>query len=159
MKKILSILSFALILIPTLASAQIGGADFSDPAYIVLTPGFPNDPMVLSYRAGGGDDAANYDYLNESAEACIGYINTVPDHTLTLTDSFDNLRVSINSTEDTTLLIWVQNTGQVYCYDDQNGLSPEVSGPWAAGTYEIYVGTFYQGGTDYPEYTIAFSEF
>lgn len=123
---------------------------------VTLSAGFNPDPYELSGNAGGAVDAASYNDRNRSSDACGGYIDEEPNHVLTLNSAFDYLRIAIQSTGDTTLMV-IDESNAVYCYDDQEWLSPVAEGDWQAGRYEIYVG-YYDSPNQYLSYNIRFSE-
>lgn len=123
---------------------------------VTLSAGFIPDPYELSGNAGGSVNATSYNDRNRSSDACGGYIGTEPNHVLTLNSAFDYLSIAVRSTEDTTLMV-VDQSGAVYCYDDQDGLNPVAEGDWQAGRYDIYVGN-YASPNQYISYIISFSE-
>ncbi|MGB3494516.1 MAG: hypothetical protein WBA57_17440 [Elainellaceae cyanobacterium] len=109
-----------------------------------LAPGFMPDPQVGTGYSGGDrqtPDCGNVD----TADA--------PDHVVYLSNDFSFLRASVNSSEDVTLLI--QGPGGRICSDDVNGLLPEISGSWSAGTYNVWIGDW-DGG--YHRYQFSLSE-
>jgi hypothetical protein len=57
-----------------------------------------------------------------------------------LPSQVETLSLSVSSVGDTTLA--VQGPVGWWCNDDFNDLNPALSGRWAAGEYEIYVGAF-----------------
>ncbi|MEC7523971.1 MAG: hypothetical protein VYE22_29080 [Myxococcota bacterium] len=118
---------------------------------VSLTPGFMPDPQTAQGTAGGSTMANSFD---QNCNA--GRIPAQPQHNVTLTSNFNNLRVMVNSAHDTTLAIRGPD-GTWRCNDDGNGtgLDPLIVGQFNAGTYAVYVGTF-TGNTE--GYTIGFSE-
>lgn len=112
-----------------------------------LNPGFMPDPYLISYVAGGSVSAAQY------GSDCAGNIANSPDHVLVL-GAFNYLKVSVQSTADTTLAIYGEPYGRWFCNDDSEGLNPVIAGSWAAGTYYVYVGSF--SGT--PSYNLVITE-
>lgn len=112
-----------------------------------LYPGFTPDPKLLAGTAGGTVDASQFD------QSCRGWVSTTPSHTMTLSAAFPYLGVMMNSPEDTTLVIQRPN-GTYQCDDDGGGgYHPFVGGPFEAGTYQIYAGTYSSGGS--PNYRMA----
>jgi hypothetical protein len=112
-----------------------------------LSPGFLPDPFIISYVAGGSEPASQY-----GAE-CRGNVASEPDHILYLS-AFDYLKVSVQSSSDTTLVIYGEPYNTWYCDDDTEGLNPVIAGSWLAGYYYIYVGSF-DGN---PSYNLVISE-
>lgn len=113
-----------------------------------LEPGFTPDPQVGTGLSGGTRSTSDCGYV-DSANA--------PDHVVTLTRSFDFLRASVEASGDVTLLI----TGPDgrFCSDDANGLMPEISGYWPAGTYNVWIGDFEGNGSGTHRYQLMLSEY
>lgn len=112
------------------SGASNSGNDYED---LTIATGFIPDPAVLTGQSGGSVNASS---LNG---ACIGQVDSTPDHTVTLQDSFSYLRFDASSSGDTSLVIRGPN-GTYYCNDDTVGLNPRVDGSFSAGDYEVYVG-------------------
>ncbi len=105
---------------------------------VSLTPTFLPDPYVLSHVSGGPVNAARR-YGNN----CRGFISPVPDHTVELLTSFDFFRLHIQSDYDTTLIVTKENSDQIWCNDDTQGINPEVRAEnWSAGRYNVYIGSY-----------------
>lgn len=110
-----------------------------------LAPGFQPDPQVGTGHSGGDrvtSDCGNVDTAS------------APDHVVYLSTNFSFLRAAVNSPGDVTLL--VEGPGGRICSDDVNGLMPEISGSWSAGTYNVWIGDW-DGG--YHRYELSLSEF
>lgn len=107
-----------------------GGASFS------LGPGFMPDPATATGQAGGLVQA------NTLSGDCRGYVSMTPNHVLTATGAFPNLRIAVNGgTADLTLVVR-RPDGTYLCNDDSEGLNPMVEGPFAAGEHQIFVGSY-----------------
>jgi hypothetical protein len=104
---------------------------------IALNPGFAPDPMLLNGAAGGPTDAMTL------SPSCRGSIATTPNHTFTVSAPMNFARFTAESPTDLTLV--VRGPNGILCNDDTHGFNPEVAGPLAAGTYEVFVGVY--GGT------------
>ncbi len=87
-----------------------------------------------------------------STGKCNGYIDTLPDHRLTLTNDFDYLSIATLA-EGYTSLVIVGPNAEVWCATDQN---PGISGFYEQGSYEIYVGNLSQGAG--PRYELIITE-
>jgi hypothetical protein len=90
---------------------------------------------------------------------CTGFADTNPDHILTLENDFPDLTLTVDSGEDTTLLVQGPNDNTVRCGQDvsRTNLDAEVTGEnWPAGTYRIWVGAHDQG--DRFSYTLTVQE-
>jgi hypothetical protein len=137
----------AVILVAILWVAPVS-ATFED---FDLSPGFLPDPTTGTGLSGGRVDAATYG--NTSHGPCTGMIDDTPDHTMVLRQDFSQLRVQVDSGQDTSLVI--RGPGGLRCNDDSDGLNPVIEGYWPAGTYQIYVGSV-ESGTH--NYSISISE-
>jgi hypothetical protein len=89
-------------------------------------------------------------------DACPGYFDAAPQHTVVLTSDEPYLRIEAPSDGDATLAI-VSPDGSVWCDDDSAGnLTPRLEGYFPAGVYQVYVGTYAPGRTS--RYELLFSE-
>ncbi|NEQ97731.1 MAG: hypothetical protein F6K30_13600 [Cyanothece sp. SIO2G6] len=137
--------ALAVILMSTGLTVGFAAQARADYESFVLQSGFTPDPQTGSGLSGGP----------RYTEDC-GFIDSVdaPDHVIQLNESFDFLRAQASSNSDITLVI-VGPDGR-YCSDDANGLMPEISGYWPAGTYEVWIGDWDGGGY---RYEFSLSEF
>ncbi|WP_417489844.1 hypothetical protein [Maricaulis sp.] len=107
---------------------------------VALTGGFSPDPHVVEVIAGGtlaAESAAD--------SMCRGYVSAAPDYELSFTPGSLGLFISVLSDADTTLVI-NDPTGNWVCNDDNYGLNPGIHFDQpAAGTYDIWVGTYREG--------------
>jgi hypothetical protein len=118
------------------AAAPTGGAGGT----ISITTGF-TDPTMAEGTSGGAVDAST---LNSE---CRGYVSSSPDHILEVGAAFPRLRVMALGTEadsDVTLVVHKPD-GSYLCNDDSDGFHPMVEGEFAAGRYEVFVGSYEQG--------------
>jgi hypothetical protein len=92
--------------------------------------------QTLNGNAGGAVHAATMD------PRCTGQVGDTPNHVLVLPSAMPQLTLSVEAGPDATLV--VLGPGGTLCDDDTNGLNPALSGPFAAGTYSVFVGS-YQG--------------
>lgn len=109
-------------------------------------PGFTPDPTTTSGQAGGALQASSLASADVNGNGCPGSIPAMPQHTLHLATALPLLRVLVNASEDTTLLIR-SPSGAFYCNDDSgdpnNGLNPVIEIPSAPpGDYAVYVGAY-----------------
>lgn len=112
-----------------------------------LGAGFTPDPQRSRGQTGGNRDARSY------GKACVGTIDSTPDHNLTITSAV-NLKVFVESTTDSTLVIVGPN--RTWCDDDSHGdLDAEVNAMFSPGRYQIFVGT---NGQQNGNYTITLTE-
>jgi len=106
-----------------------------------LAADFEPDPYVLQHRAGGPVIGS----MNFS-DSCRGYVADKANHVLELTEALPQLRLSVNSVDDTSLIVFDRKNNILYCNDDTNGANPEVvieNAP--ASIFEVYVGNFQEG--------------
>jgi hypothetical protein len=112
-----------------------------------LGAGFEPDPQRSRGQTGGSRDASTL------GKACVGTIDTTPDHRLTVTSAL-NLKIYVESSTDSSLVVVGPN--RTWCDDDSHGnYDPEISGNFAPGQYQIYVGT---NGSQNGDYTITLTE-
>ncbi|MEB3210303.1 MAG: hypothetical protein VKL39_03075 [Leptolyngbyaceae bacterium] len=152
----------AIATLPVLAIAESGKAQsvvfgssprlFED---VMLTPTLVSDQTTVRGISGGPLPASEVAGREETVTGgCLGYVDTEPDHRITLTDFFDYLALEIQSPEDTTLV--VRGPGGSWCSDDVYGYNPAIAGQWFSGTYDIWIGS-YTANTYHP-YVIRISE-
>lgn len=117
---------------------------------ISLSTSFLPDPALAQGVAGGPRNAS------EVSSDCVGEIDTIPDHTVTLEVDFSYLRFRAFSDDDTSLVIRAPN-GVYHCNDDGNGtgLDPQIEGAFTAGEYQVFIGAI---GSGNPEYRLEVSE-
>ncbi len=135
---------------PGVAGLSIAPGDWtSNFGTITLASGFMPDPHRVTGTSGGGIDAGPI------SPGCRGWIASRPDHVLSATTAFANLRVMVKSTSDTTLVVQKPD-GTWLCNDDTDGRNPVVASPMPAGNYRIWVGAYTQG--EQSAYTLGLSE-
>lgn len=122
---------------------------------VVLTPNLvPSDTTVRGI-SGGPLTASSVSGRPETVTGpCTGFVDTEPDHRMTLTDYFEYLSLEIQSPEDTTLV--VRGPGGSWCNDDVYGFNPAIAGQWFSGTYDIWIGSYTENS--YHPYVIRISE-
>jgi hypothetical protein len=105
-----------------------------------LAPGFSPDPLIL-HGLSGGTSLAQDIAQQEKTETgpCEGFVDTQPDHRLTLSQFFNYLRIEVKSNDDTTLVI--RGPGGSWCNNNYATLNPGLAGQWLSGTYDIWVGS------------------
>jgi hypothetical protein len=114
-----------------------------------LERNFRPDPKRLTGNGGGNVSIAS---IAGIADNCRGFANDEPNHTITLTETFqvlDLLVYTTNINDDPTMLIKGPN-GIVICADDESGgRNPQSSRrlangtyqSWPKGTYQVWVGS------------------
>lgn len=128
----------------------------AEPRYgtLNLSAGFDSDPRTVSVVAGGANPAGHL------GSSCAGNIdNSRPDVDLNYTAGSFALSIYVESSADTTLVVYDPN-GRWLCNDDfsgQSSLNPGLvlSSP-PSGNYNIWIGSF--GRESYPQATLHISE-
>ncbi len=121
---------------------------------VTLTPNFIPDPITVRGISGGSQVAGTVSgRADTTTGACVGFVDETPDHRMTLTDFFDYLRLEVQSSDDTTLVI--RGPGGSWCSDDYTGVNPGIAGQWFSGTYDIWVGSYRENS--YHPYVIQIS--
>ncbi len=122
---------------------------------LAIAPKLNLDPQVLQGISGGVEETTKVSgrATTETGD-CIGFVDTLPDHKITLASNFKFLNLKVLSSGDTVLLI--KGPGGSWCNDDSNGRNPAIAGDWLKGTYEIWVGS-YEQNSSYP-YLLQVSE-
>lgn len=129
-----------------LIAAALSGLAFSAPAAaqerVQLRAGFLPDPFALDVTPGGEVEADA-----DLGEDCAGWISDAPQVRLRYSAGRVSLHIFAGSRTDTVLVVR-DPSGTITCNDDHAGLDPGVSidAP-ASGTYDIWVGTFDEGGS------------
>jgi hypothetical protein len=98
-------------------------------------------PITIGGTSGGNVKAQKIARTENTATGyCDGYVNTRPNHLLKLESFFEFLRLEIQSSADTTIL--VEGTSGVWCNDDAASANPMIEGQWQAGLYKVWVGSY-----------------
>lgn len=85
---------------------------------------------------------------DQDGNLCTGYGDVNPDHILILENDFSSLTLTVDSGEDTTLLIQGPDDHTIRCGQDISRSNPDAEisdNNWSAGTYRVWVGTHDQG--------------
>jgi hypothetical protein len=116
-----------------------------------LTAGFAPSPYTTAITSGG---PVNAGYLGG---ICGGFMTAAPDFRIQWAGATAQLRLAFQSAGDTTLVVRDPG-GTFYCDDDSaGGLNPLVQiGSPAAGTYNVWVGSFASG--DFHSGTLSVAE-
>ena len=83
---------------------------------------------------------------NTSTGYCDGFVRQQPNHILKLNAFFDYLRLEVESSADTTVL--VKGAGGIWCNDDAGSANPMIEGQWQPGIYQIWVGSYQPDSSD-----------
>lgn len=109
---------------------------------------YPPTDASATGRIVGSYSLANIASTDQAGNLCAGYADTNPDHILTLEGDFPSLTVTVDSGQDTTLLIQGPDDNSIRCGQDisRSNLDAQVvDNNWRAGTYRIWVGAHDQG--------------
>lgn len=130
-----SLCLFTLAFVPSLSSAQ------SKEKLITLGNQVLPDPLVIRGETGGRHRAAELlDTEGTSTGFCNGFVKKKPNHILVLSSFFDFLKIEVNSSSDTSIII--EGPGGVWCNDDFHGINPVIEGQWQPGNYKIWIGSY-----------------
>jgi hypothetical protein len=100
-----------------------------------IAPKFTPDPQVYTGVAGG--DVPLISIATSKANGqCQGLTQQSPNYSLTVQKDFGFLALKILGDRNLSLL--VKGPDGIYC---RSGGSPELSGAWVAGNYEIWIST------------------
>jgi hypothetical protein len=107
---------------------------------VTLTPNFTPNPVTVHGISGGSIPASEIAGRDETSTGlCIGFVDEEPDHVMTLTQFFDYLKLDVEGSGDTSLVI--RGPGGSWCNDNFGTLNPGIEGQWFSGTYEIWIGS------------------
>jgi hypothetical protein len=126
----LSIALTGLALAPLLISVAPA---MSQEAIKPISPKFTPDPLVYVGQAGGDIPLASIATSKANGQ-CQGLTQKSPNYSLTVQRDFGFLALKISSDQNLSLL--VKGPDGIYC---RSGKSPELSGAWVAGNYEIWI--------------------
>ena len=99
------------------------------------------DPLIIKGETGGKHKAA--DLINTEGTStgfCNGFVKKKPNHILVLSSFFEFLKIEVNSSSDTSIII--EGPGGVWCNDDFHGINPVIEGQWQPGNYKIWIGSY-----------------
>lgn len=98
-------------------------------------------PLVIKGKSGGTIKAKEITQIENTATGyCDGYVRPQPNHVLKLESFFESLRLEVESSADTTIL--VKGPGGVWCNDDAGSANPMIEGQWQPGTYQVWIGSY-----------------
>lgn len=134
--------SLAVLVSVVPAAAQTANAE------PITLSAYPPATASVSGRIVGSYSLSNIASSDRFGNLCAGFADTNPDHILTLESDFPSLTITVDSGEDTTLLIQGPDDNSIYCGQDisRSNLDAQIVGDnWRAGTYRIWVGAHNQG--------------
>jgi len=99
------------------------------------------EPIILSGNTDGNLKALDVSQTATTTTGyCDGYVSPQPNHLLELESFFNSLRLEVESSVDTTVL--VKGNGGVWCNDDSGSANPIIEGQWQKGLYKVWVGSY-----------------
>ncbi|WP_081942829.1 hypothetical protein [Myxosarcina sp. GI1] len=108
---------------------------------VIIDRQFISSPMTLEGISGGNSSAAEVVRTENTATGyCDGFVHRQPNHIFKLNSFFDFLKVEVESSADTTILI--KGPGGVWCNDDAESANPMIEGQWQPGIYEVWIGSY-----------------
>ena len=114
-----------------------------------ITLGDRVDPNPLIVRGISGGELEATDIVDTEGTTtgfCNGFVENRPNHILVLKNFFEFLKIEVDSSTDTTIII--EGPGGVWCNDDSDNANPAIEGQWQPGRYKIWIGS-YQEDIDY----------
>jgi hypothetical protein len=109
-----------------------------------LSTGFQPDPAILRGSTTGQMNAVT---VFPAVTCTNAFIAAQPNHIVQLQTGFNHLRILVNGSADTVLVIRTAD-GTMLCNDDSAGsFNPTVEATFGPGPISIYVGTYQQGAT------------
>ncbi len=100
-----------------------------------------NQPLTIRGTSGGAIAAWEIAQTkNTPTGYCDGFARSQPNHIFKIDTFFDRLRLEVESSTDTTIL--VKGAGGVWCNDDAGSANPVIEGQWQPGVYRVWVGSY-----------------
>jgi len=100
-----------------------------------------SQPLTIQGTSGGAIAALEISQTKNTATGyCDGFARSQPNHILKIDTFFNYLRLEVESSADTTIL--VKGVGGVWCNDDAGSTNPVIEGQWRPGVYQIWVGSY-----------------
>ncbi|MCC0178308.1 hypothetical protein I4641_15105 [Waterburya agarophytonicola K14] len=108
---------------------------------IAIDKNIINKPLIVQGISGGAITALEITQTkNTGTGYCDGFASQQPNHILKIDTFFDYLRLEVDSSADTTIL--VRGAGGVWCNDDAGSANPVIEGQWQPGVYQVWVGSY-----------------
>lgn len=108
---------------------------------ITLGYRFEPDPLILEGISGGKLQAIEVVKTEGTITGfCNGFVSNKPNHILVLSNFFEFLKIEVDSSIDTTII--VEGPGGVWCNDDYDNVNPGIEGQWKPGRYRIWIGSY-----------------
>ena len=108
---------------------------------ILVNSSLANKPLLIKGNSGGSIIAQEITQTENTATGyCDGYVRYQPNHVLKLESFFESLRLEVESSADTTIL--VKGPGGVWCNDDASSANPMIEGQWQPGVYQVWIGSY-----------------
>ena len=114
---------------------------------IFVNSSLANEPLVIKGNSGGSIIAKEISQTENTATGyCDGYVRYQPNHVIKLESFFNSLRLEVESSADTTIL--VKGPGGVWCNDDAGSANPIIEGQWQPGIYQVWIGSYQANSND-----------
>ncbi len=108
---------------------------------ITVDDRFISRPLNIEGISGGRFTATEITNIENTATGyCDGFVNRKPNHVLKLNSFFNFLKIEVQSSADTTILI--KGPGGVWCNDDSDNANPTIEGEWQPGIYQVWIGSY-----------------
>ena len=106
-----------------------------------------SQPLTIRGTSGSAIAALEITKTKNTATGyCDGFASQQPNHILKIDTFFDYLRLEVESSADTTIL--VKGAGGVWCNDDAGSANPTIEGQWQPGIYQVWVGSYRANSND-----------
>ncbi len=131
------ITTLAMVITPTVFAQGTNAKE------LVLIPSFDPSTAVVIGTTGGTYSFSAIANQDHNGNACIGYGDINPDHTLTLEQNFSQLTLAVNSRGRDTTLVIKRPDGKIYCDFGSRSQSDAVitAENWKTGEYQVWVGS------------------
>jgi hypothetical protein len=108
---------------------------------IAINRNLMTKPLTIKGISGGTITATEIIKTENTATgSCDGFARRQPNHVLQLDSFFKSLKIEVESTADTTILI--RGPGGVWCNDDSENANPMIEGEWQPGVYQVWIGSY-----------------
>lgn len=131
-----------LLLLGTILSLSINSLLAQDAVKkIAINRHLITKPLTIKGISGGTIAATEITKTGNTATgSCDGFARRQPNHVLQLDSFFKSLKIEVESTADTTIL--VRGPGGVWCNDDSDNANPMIEGEWQPGVYQVWIGSY-----------------
>ena len=136
-----------LILLGIITGSNIKPALSQNNSNIIINKNTVGQTINIPGTSGGTIQASDLARTeNTPTGYCDGFVNSQPNHILKIDSFFNNLKLEVVSSADTTVL--VKSDRNVWCNDDAGSANPMIQGQWQPGIYQVWVGSYQPDSKD-----------